>query len=381
MNRINKHKNDCCGCTACASVCAHNAIIMRSDVLGFKYPEVDVDKCVNCGLCAKICQFKKLYDTFEVEESEIFAFRNIDESQLLRSQSGAAFWTIAQQFIKEGGVVYGCGFDSSFRVIHKRVHTQDGLEDLRGSKYVQSDVCNTFIEAKDDLMNGIKVLYSGTSCQIANLKSFVGARLRENLYTIDIVCHGVPSPYIYKDYLNNLCKHNKAPLTKVNFRDKTQGWNTHIPSFKFGEKVLYSSDYARFFYSHIMLRECCYECPYTNFKRVSDISIADFWGWHKFNDEFNDNKGVSLVLVNSEKGKFLLSSVSGISHIIPISDRTLCLQRNLQYPTSRNPLRSMFEEDYAKYGYNYVAKKYLGTGVKDTVVRYIKTIIKKCLIR
>ena len=196
---INKHKNDCCGCSACYHICPQNAINMREDALGFKYPIVDEKSCIDCGLCVKVCQFKEDYETYDIQEPQIFAFRNNDISQLERSQSGAAFWTIAQQFIKDGGVVYGCGFDNEHKVIHKRVTTLKELEDLRGSKYVQSDVCETFKEAREDLKNGKKVLYSGTSCQIANIKSFVGKRLRNNLYTMDLVCHGVPSPYVYRD--------------------------------------------------------------------------------------------------------------------------------------------------------------------------------------
>jgi len=377
---INKHKNDCCGCTACHYICPHNAIEMKEDILGFKYPFVNEDICIDCGLCVKVCQFKKDYKTFDVSESQIFAFRNNDESQLLRSQSGAAFWTIAQQFIREGGIVYGCGFDDNHKVIHKRVTSIEELEDLRGSKYVQSDVCKTFKEAKEDLIRGKKVLYSGTSCQIANIKSFVGSRLRDNLFTIDLVCHGVPSPFIYRDYLETLKKKNKNTLTRVNFRDKSKGWNTHIPSFRFGEKIHYSTDYSRMFYSNLMLRESCYECPFTNFNRTADISIADFWGWTKISNKFNDNKGVSLLLVNSRKGFSLVDSVKDNCSLIP-SDKKSCMQRNLNQPTKRNFLRSQFEEDYGKYGYDYVAIKYLEMGIKDTLVRNVKNVVKKIIGR
>ena len=377
---INKHKNDCCGCSACYQICPRNAIEMKEDALGFKYPLVNDKNCIDCGLCVKVCQFKNHYETFDVKEPQIFAFRNNDILQLERSQSGAAFWTIAQQFIEDGGIVYGCGFDNEHKVIHKRVTTTEELEDLRGSKYVQSDVCETFKEAKEDLKNGKKVLYSGTSCQIANIKSFVGNRLRDNLYTMDLVCHGVPSPFIYRDYLETLKQKNKSPLMRVNFRDKSKGWNMSVPSFRFGEKIHYSTDYSRMFYSNIMLRESCYRCPFTNFNRTSDISIADFWGWTKISDKFNDNKGVSLILINSDKGTELIDSVKDLCSLIP-SDRKSCMQRNLKQSTDRNSLRSSFEEDYAKFGYKHVSKKYLGMGVKDTFIRNLKSVIKKIIGR
>ena len=373
---IQKLKNECCGCTACYHVCPRKCIEMNEDVLGFKYPHVDEQACIDCGLCVKVCQFKKNYGTFDVKESQIYAFRNNDISQLKRSQSGAAFWTIAQQFIKNGGIVYGCGFDNCHKVIHKRVTTTKDLEDLRGSKYVQSDVCKTFEETKFDLKAGRKVLYSGTSCQIANIKSYVGKRLRDNLYTIDLICHGVPSPFIYRDYIETLIKKHKEPLTRVNFRDKSKGWNSSIPSFRFGKKIYYSTDYSRMFYSNLILRESCYECPFTNFNRTSDISIGDFWGWTKISNQFNDNKGVSLLLVNSFKGEELVKSIKDLCSLIP-SDKKSCMQKNLIQPSSRNQLRSEFETDYLKHGYHYVSIKYFGMGLKDTIIRNIKFIIKK----
>lgn len=374
--RINKHKEDCCGCSACAQICPQKAISLVPDVLGFKYPVIDDKLCIDCGLCVKVCQFKTDYQTFEVHDPEIYAFRNKDEDQLLRSQSGAAFWTLAKSIIKEGGVVYGVGFADNFRVVHKRVTTLEALEELRGSKYVQSDVCNTFLETKNDLKQGLKVLYSGTSCQIAGLKAYVGKNLRKNLYSIDLVCHGVPSPKIWSDYLASLNNKFDNCISRVNFRDKSKGWNVHIESYEIKEQKYYFTNYVHMFYSHIMLRECCYSCPYTNFNRVSDITVADFWGWDKVSDLFQDNKGVSLLMVNSDKGQYLLDLVRDEIHLIS-SDRKSCMQHNLSAPSVRNNLRSEFETDYALYGYDYVTKKYFSKSFLKRIKNKLKKILKR----
>ena len=376
--RINKHKEDCCGCSACAQICPQKAISLVPDVLGFKYPMIDDKLCIDCGLCVKVCQFKTDYQTFEVRDPEIYAFRNKDEDQLLRSQSGAAFWTLAKSIIKEGGVVYGVGFADNFRVVHKRVTTLEALEELRGSKYVQSDVCNTFLETKNDLKQGLKVLYSGTSCQIAGLKAYVGKNLRKNLYSIDLVCHGVPSPKIWEEYLKVnpfIIKYNNQDVICIKFRDKEKGWSSSVTSFSTKNNKYFSTSYSNIFYSGLALRESCFLCPYTNFNRVSDVTVADFWGWDKVSDLFQDNKGVSLLMVNSDKGQYLLDMVRDEIYLIS-SDRKSCMQHNLSAPSVRNHLRSEFEADYALYGYDYVTKKYFSKSFFKRVKNKLKRILK-----
>lgn len=300
------NKADCCGCTACASVCAHHAINMEPDAMGFLYPKIDTDKCTECGLCEKVCAFNPNYDkSLNLSEPQIYAARHKDIHEIETSRSGAAFIAISDYVLEQGGVVYGAGYAEHFRVVHKRATNKEERNEFKGSKYVQSDLRDIFPQVKADLKQGLIVLFSGTPCQTAGLASYIGKRLREKLILVDIVCHGVPAPYIWRDYLTYLEKKYKQPIVEVNFRDKSRvGWNEHIESFVFqdGSKKEFNT-YTYLFYRHIMLRPSCSKCHYTNFKRPSDFTLADYWGWEKLSPDFNkDNKGCSLLLINSEKG-------------------------------------------------------------------------------
>ena len=226
---------ECCGCTACASICGHNAITMTPDPLGFLYPKVDVDKCVECGMCEKVCQFNENYDrSLNLDQPSAYAARHKDIDEVMKSRSGAAFVAISDYILEQGGVVYGAGYKDHFRVAHKRATTKEERDEFRGSKYVQSDLTGVFRSVKEDLKNGLTVLFSGTPCQTAGLNSFVGKRLREKLVLIDIVCHGVPGPYVWREYLAYLEKKHGAKICRVDFRDKRKfGWKAHNETVKF----------------------------------------------------------------------------------------------------------------------------------------------------
>ena len=234
MIKIN-NPADCCGCTACASICAHDAIIMQPDSLGFLYPKIDESKCVDCGLCEKVCSFNDNYETSNNFEKPLaYAARHKKMSEIETSRSGAAFIAMSDYILEQGGVVYGAGYADHFRVVHKRATTKEERNEFKGSKYVQSDLNTVFRQVKKDLRDGLTVLFSGTPCQTSGLNSFVGKRLRENLFLVDIVCHGVPSPYMWRDYLMYLEKKQGAPIVWVNFRDKQMyGWGAHHETFKF----------------------------------------------------------------------------------------------------------------------------------------------------
>ena len=198
---------DCCGCTACASICTHDAITMKPDKLGFLYPEVDESKCTDCGLCEKVCAFHDNYDkSMNLPLPDAYAARHKDMREVETSRSGAAFIAISDYIIENGGVVYGAGYTDHFRVVHKRAVTKEERNEFKGSKYVQSDLNNVFRKVKDDLKNGKVVMFSGTPCQTAGLNSYVGKKLRENLFLVDIVCHGVPAPFLWRDYISYLEK-------------------------------------------------------------------------------------------------------------------------------------------------------------------------------
>ena len=318
-----KNPAECCGCTACASICPKEAITMIPDVLGFKYPKVDLSKCIECGLCEKVCAFNDNYDKSpNLKEPEIYAARHKDMHEIETSRSGAAFIAISDYILENGGIVYGVGYKDHFRVAHKRATTKEERNEFKGSKYVQSDLDGIFRQVKEDLKQGYTVLFSGTPCQTAGLNSFIGKKLRENLVLVDIVCHGVPSPYIWRDYINYVENKYKNKIIKVDFRDKSRiGWSGHIESFMFNNgRKIESRIYTDLFYQHIMLRPSCSNCHYTNFNRPSDFTIADYWGWERISNKFNlDNKGCSLLLINTPKGQNIFEKIKHELYYIPSS--------------------------------------------------------------
>lgn len=385
INVQNKTKSECCGCTACAAICSHEAISMIPDDMGFKYPVVDTGKCTNCGLCIKICAFNRNYkktDNFSKPKS--FGARHRNAEELMTSRSGGVFVALYDWVLKQGGVVYGAGFSGHFRVIHKRASTKEQCREFKGSKYVQSDLDGIFLSVRKDLEQGLIVLFSGTPCQTAGLQSYIGKRFEEKLFLVDIICHGVPSPYIWEDYLSYLEEKENKKITAVNFRDKKRfGWTSHKESFLFNNTYTYT--YTYIFYKHIMFRQSCSECPYCNLNRPSDLTLGDFWGWEKTDPLFNlDDKGCSLVLCNTPKGLNLFEAVRAALDVRPAKLED-CMQTHLSKPSSKHPLRIKFEEEYVKLGFEYVLKKYCTetpaeylrrkAGVaKRVFVRFIKTV-------
>lgn len=375
--------SDCCGCTACMSVCGHDAITMEPDALGFLYPKVNMDKCVDCKLCEKVCAFNDHYDTsLNLSKPDVYGARHKDPKQVASSRSGAAFIAISDWILRQGGVVYGVGYADHFRVVHKRATTKEERDEFKGSKYVQSDLDHIFRQVKQDLREGRIVLFSGTPCQTSGLNSYVGKRLRENLYLVDIVCHGVPSPYMWRDYLKFLEEKVGSKITWVNFRDKQKyGWRAHHETFIFGGAKNKMS-FTYLFYSHIMFRKSCGKCHFTNTRRPSDITLADFWGWEKTNPDANkDDKGLSLIFCNTEKGRKLFEAVKKDLDYFP-ADLENVIQPNMQHPSEIHPKRDQFEREYAKHGFKYVYYKYGEDGWRYKtrhLKSYIKTIIMKII--
>ena len=369
---------DCCGCTACASICNHDAITMIPDALGFLYPVVDTTKCTDCGLCEKVCSFNDNYDTsLNLPEPIAYGARHKDIDEVMRSRSGAVFAAISDYILENGGVIYGAGYTDHFRVVHKRATTKEERNEFRGSKYVQSDMNTVFRQVKKDLKDGLTVLFSGTPCQTSGLNSFVGTKLRENLILIDLVCHGVPGPYLWRDYIDYLEKKEGARITWVNFRDKEQfGWAAHRETFKFsgGGKMWYTKT----FYQHIMFRHSCGNCHFCNTKRPSDITIADFWGWQKQDSNINsDDKGLNLVLVNTPKGKEIFEAIKERLEFIDASPEAY-MQPNLLAPSKMHRLRTKFEKDYFQKGFSYVyTHDYHPYSLKERIIIKIRSIVNR----
>lgn len=377
-----KDPSMCSGCTACASICPRDAISMQPDVMGFLYPQVDKEKCIECGACERVCAFNDHYDTsMNLPQPEVYGARHKDMREVETSRSGAAFIAISDYILENGGVVYGAGYTDHFRVVHKRATTKEERDEFKGSKYVQSDLRGVFRQVKKDLKDGLTVLFSGTPCQTAGLNSYIGKKLRENLYLVDIVCHGVPGPYMWRDYLAYLEKRQGAEIYWVNFRDKQKfGWAAHKETFKFvngGGKM----SFTYLFYQHIMFRHSCGVCHYTNTKRPSDITLADFWHWQKTDPTINlDDKGLSLILINTEKGKKLFEAAKADLNVIPARLED-CMQGNMQRPSPIHPKRMKFEEDYKKHGFEYVLNKYGRDSKLDKLKKKLRYWKKKLLRR
>ena len=372
MIKLNK-PSDCCGCTACASVCSHNAITMTPDALGFLYPVVDKNKCVDCGLCEAICPFNEHYDTsLNFEVPIVYGARHKDINEVMQSRSGAVFVAISDFILDSGGVVYGVCYSSQFKIIHKRANNKVERDEFRGSKYVQSDLIGVFRNIKNDLKSGLRVLFVGTGCQVAGLKNFVGAKLGRNLFLVDIVCHGVVSPNIWRDYISYLESQRQKKIVSFNFRDKiTFGWSAHRETYKYeGKDETMVSNYH--LYNKIYFRKSCSSCHFCNTKRVGDVTLADFWGWQKQRVALkDDDRGLNLVLINTPKGKTLFKSVMNDLIAFEVNNDSY-LQPNLKHPTPIHPFRDLMETDYIKKGFKYVFfHDYDSPTLADRVRRYI----------
>jgi len=308
-----KNKTDCTGCSACFNSCPVECIKMEANSEGFYYPEVDEDKCINCKKCISSCPLYKDENNNENNFTTIAAF-NKNENIRVKSSSGGIFEILARKIIDENGAVYGVCFDEEFKVIHNFTENKNDIYQFMGSKYVQSNQKNTFVDIKNRLENGQKVLYTGTPCQNAGLKSYLKKEYN-NLFSVDLICHGVPSPKVFQKYIEFQEQKNKSKIKEFSFRDKRNGWSKFGISIVFenGKKYyknLYKDIYMIAFLKDISLRSSCYNCNFKTLNRSSDITLADFWGISAEVPEYNDNRGVSLIMLNSEKGKVLLKEIS-----------------------------------------------------------------------
>ena len=374
-----KDPKECCGCTACANVCSHDAIAMEPDVLGFLYPKVDESKCVDCGFCDKVCAFNDNYDkSLNLPAPDVYGARHKDMNEVMKSRSGAAFVAISDYILEQGGVVYGAGYKDHFRVAHKRATTKEERDEFRGSKYVQSDLTGIFEQVKEDLKNGLTVLFSGTGCQCAGVNAYIGKKLRENLILVDIVCHSVPGPYLWHDYIDWLEKKYSSEIVSVNFRNKVKyGWKSHIETYIFDNGKEYSSNvFTSLFKSCLVLRTSCEKCHFCNTIRPSDITLADFWDrGRNFPDINKDNKGESLLLINTEKGREFFDEVKDkLDYFQTTTEKVM--QGHLRKPSTIHPQAKQFEEYYAKYGFERTMKHFGFIGWRFKVKE-----IKKCIYR
>lgn len=301
-----KNKSQCCGCGSCKQICPVAAIEMQKDEEGFQYPIVNEKICVNCGKCERICP--ELNPRKLSEKSKVFAAYRKDFNLRLKSQSGGVFSLIAEQIISEGGIVFGAGFDQNWCVKHKGIDKLECIESLRGSKYTQSNLEETYKEAEQNLKLGRKVLFSGTPCQVQGLKSYLQQDY-EGLFTIDLICHGVSSPDVWNQYLKEYLVDKQ--LQRYCQKDKRRN-NAITFILKDGTEIVETSEenvYMRGFYKDLFQRPSCHKCGFKGVERCSDITLGDFWGIENYLPEFGDKYGISAVIIHNSKGKKLYQKI------------------------------------------------------------------------
>jgi len=379
------NKADCCGCKACEQICAHHTLSLQEDEEGFLYPVLDESVCVNCGLCEKVCPMSYGEELLH-ENGKILAAQNKDGKDLSTSSSGGGFVAIAKEILNLGGVVYGAAFEDGPVLCHQRVTTVDDLEKLKGSKYLQSDVRDTYKQVKADLLDNRYVYFVGTPCQIAGLRLFL-RKDYEKLLTSDLVCHGTPSNKIFNIVVDHIGQKVKGKLKNYSFRDKrVRGWSCSSSSSweKGGREVslIYSKDMEAYFNAFIsgeLMRMSCYSCPYARFERCGDITLADYWGVRQNHPNFPKiGKGVSLLIINSTKGKALLDRIADKFHLEPISKEVAVTSNdNLVRPSVLKPGRKnsyqLIMSDYNQF----IDKYYEGNYLKNKIRVYIEYYIRK----
>ena len=303
---------DCTGCSACLNSCPVGCIVMSPDEHGFRYPHVDRSTCINCGKCERVCPV--LNNKPSNPDSIFYGCKHVDDEVRRHSSSGGFFYELAKSVISSGGVVFGAAFSSVFhKVVHIQAATLEELEPIRVSKYVQSEVDSSYPLVKNALEQGKTVLFSGTPCQIAGIKSFIG-EVPENLILAEVVCHGVPSPKVWDIYLSGLEKDHGSKVKFVSFRDKSKSWrkSDFLAMFEDGIEFRQSNSenpYMKAFLKNLSIRPSCTACKFKRFTSGADITMGDFWGSTELGNSYNDNIGISVVALNTSKGLSYFDSV------------------------------------------------------------------------
>lgn len=393
---------DCCGCSACIQVCPVQCISFVENERGFLYPTIESSDCVQCRLCEKVCP---IINKLEPREPlQIFACVNKDEHLRYRSSSGGIFVLLSELVIKSGGVVFGAKFDSNWMVIHSFTDSISGLSDFLGSKYVQSRIGETYKQAETFLKEGRKVLFSGTPCQISGLHHYLRSDY-PNLLTVEVICHGVPSPRIWRDYLNVLypsgsrrgsdsvlsSRNDISTIKGISFRDKQNGWKKYSFLAFFSDEQVKSDEYGlssvtegrvfrqfhrdnlymQAFLNNLSLRPTCFDCPAKNARSRADVSLGDFWTIKDFIDAFDDDKGVTLVYINSDKGLDSFNSIDCKSIELKkgvVYNRMFAESAHIKYPLDE------FWNEYDKEG--LLCVKRIVKSIRPSLIKRIVNKVK-----
>lgn len=389
---------ECSSCGACANICTHNAISMQLDSEGFYRPIIDENKCVNCGLCEKTCPWTNIVTNPNHASSTpqtLAAFAK-KESIRLNSSSGGIFTVLAEKNLDEGGVVAGVAQITPTKFGHIIVDNKTDLGKLRGSKYVQADAGFVYQEIHSHLKSGRKVLFSGTPCQVAALYAVLGKTVYANLTTIDIVCHGTPSVKVFEKYVEEIEQKQNATLQKIFFRDKRKGWNIYSLTHEFKSKKLRSIRSNRSIFMSLMLGNICSNvscsnCRYRKLPRIADITLGDYWGVAEYHPQMDDNKGTSVVLLNTMHGKALFDLI--LDNMIFIDSKlefAIIGNPSLVQSSPVHPKREEFFESLDYFSLKELAKRFkinppffktLQSTIIITLWNFYQQILRKMIIQ
>lgn len=386
--------DSCTGCSACKQKCPQKCISMIENSEGFLYPNIDKSKCIHCNLCEKVCPINKyIISGDRLEKTIAYAAINKDEVTLKDSSSGGMFSVIAEKVLDQHGIVFGCVFNDKLEAEHIYINSKKDLHKLRGSKYVQSNVRDTFRDTESFLKQGIVVLYTGTPCQIAGLKSMLNKEYT-NLYTIDLICHGTPSQKIFNKYIEYLEYKDRYKISTYRFRykDVTEKRQLELHTCRYLSKKYKLLKYPNFnsylyaFRNAYIYRESCYKCKYTNLDRPGDFTIGDYWGIENYHKDFNNHNGVSSLILNTNKSKILFEEIS--TNLRFVNSKPEYIQSgngNLKHPSIRPDIRDIIYTELDDKGFKYIAikyfrpKKYYITAIKAVIPNSFKKSIKKIL--
>ena len=382
-----KDKHNCTGCGACVNACPRHIIMMEEDGDGFVYPRINVEDCIDCHLCEKSCPILKDKSTRGQDLEgypQFFAGQLKSKNELLEVSSGGAFWAFSQAVIDAEGVVYGAVQEDVDHIFHYRSASMGDIKRIRRSKYFQSDTGLTFQQAKEDLKKGLTVLYSGTGCQIAGLKSYLNKEY-ENLITCDVVCHGVPSRKVWKAYRKEKETREGKRIAHLVFRDKSAGWshNQYMITYDDGSIEKEDSTQQLFhagYLKGLVYRPSCGSCIFASLPRVSDVTLADYWKYEGRFRQQGCDLGVSLITVNNDKGRVLLQqSVKYLE--IDKTDRTLALNscKHLDKHPTENPDRACFFKLFNEAGYYAAANKYITKGDNRNLIKRLMKKFKRIM--
>ncbi|MFR3588687.1 Coenzyme F420 hydrogenase/dehydrogenase, beta subunit C-terminal domain [Eisenbergiella massiliensis] len=371
-------KSKCCGCSACFSICPQNCISMQYDEEGFIYPVVDSKNCIKCKACESVCPFDNKIGVFR-ESSLYAAVQNMDIGKRMESTAGGAFSLIADFLIDQGAIVYAVGYDENVVVCHKSAKTKDGLSEFRGSKYVQSDIGDTYKKINEDIKAGSMVLFVGTPCQVHGLKKYIGEN--DRLYTIDLLCLGVSSPELFRSYIRYLNEKYESKVVQIQFRNKQYGYSTPnvrvcFSNEKYIEQKYDSKVHANLFFKHYYnVRPSCYVCEFREVPRVSDFTIGDFTEIGQYSHQMDDDKGTTKLWAHSRKGRQLIQKLSDGNKVLILGENISNIVGGPKHQIRLPERRTEFFQDVRILEYKDLIKKWAPESIKGRIAGIARPII------